>query len=91
MMKEVLSKYLKKKIVLDTSSTWIYIGILEKVFESCVLLSDVDVHDNTDSNSTKECYVLDSKKTGIKFNRHKAYISLDYIVSFSALDDVKFF
>jgi len=91
MMKEVLSKYLKKKIVLDTSSTWIYIGVLEKVFESSVLLSDVDVHDNTDSNSTKECYVLDSKKTGIKFNRHKAYINLDYIVSFSALDDVKFF
>ena len=90
-MKEVLKKHLKKKVVLDTRSSWVYIGILEEILDTCVLLSDVDVHDNESIRSTKECYILDSKKTGIKSNRTKAYVNLDYVISFSLLDDVKYF
>ena len=87
-MKEALKKYIKKKIVLDTNSAWIYIGLLEKVLENCVVLSDVDIHDSKDTMTSKERYVLDSKKTGIKSNRHKTFVNLDYVVSFSPLDDV---
>lgn len=90
-MKEALQKYLKKKVVLDTRSSWVYIGVLEKILDGCVLLSEVDVHDNTSIRSTKECYILDSKKTGVKSNRNRAYINLDDVISFSPLDDVKYF
>ena len=90
-MKEALKKHLKKKIVVDTSSSWVYIGQLDKVLESCLVLSDVDVHDSKAAHSTKELYVLNSKKTGIKANRNKVYINFEYVVSFSLLDDVKYF
>lgn len=90
-MKEALKKYLKKKVVLDTRSSWVYIGILEEILDTCVLLSDVDVHDNESIRSTKECYILDSKKTGIKSNRTRVYVNLDYVISFSPLDEVKYF
>ena len=90
-MKEALKQYLKKKIVLDTSSAWIYIGLHEKIMENCVVLSDVDVHDSKGTSTSKELYVLDSKKTGVKSNRNRAYINLDYVVSFSSLDDIKYF
>ncbi|MCK4836559.1 MAG: hypothetical protein KAT17_07970, partial [Candidatus Aminicenantes bacterium] len=63
----------------------------EEILDTCVLLSEVDVHDNQAIITTKECYVLESKKTGVKSNRNKAYINLDYVISFSALDDVKYF
>ena len=53
-MKEALKKHLKKKIVVDTSSSWVYIGQLDKVLESCLVLSDVDVHDSKAAHSTKE-------------------------------------
>lgn len=90
-MKEALKKYLKKKIVIDTRSSWIYIGLLEKITENCIVLSEVDVHDNRDTATSKERYVLASKKTGIKSNRDRVYINLDYMISFSSLDDVKHF
>ena len=87
-MKEDLQQFLKKKILLDTRSSWIFIGILEAVTNHCAVLSDVDVHDSRDSHTTKEVYALESKVTGIKANRKKVYVNLEFVVSFSALDDV---
>jgi small nuclear ribonucleoprotein (snRNP)-like protein len=87
-MKEDLQQFLKKKILLDTRSSWIYIGVLEEVTNHCAVLSEVDVHDGKDSHTSKEVYVLESKVTGIKANRDKVYVNLEYVVSFSALDDI---
>ena len=68
-MKSDLEKYLNKQIVVDSNASWIYIGVLEKVTSHCVVLSDVDAHDNTDTSTSKELYVFESKTTGIKSNR----------------------
>ena len=87
-MKNELEKYLKQQIVLDTRSSWIYAGVLEDVTQHCAVLSGVDVHDNKDTATTKELYVLQSKTTGIKANRQLVYVNLDYVVSFSRLEDV---
>ena len=90
-MKEELEKYLKQKVVLDTSSAWVYIGILEELNDRCAVLSEADVHDSKDTPSSKEIYIWQSTTTGIKANRNRTYINLDYVVSFSLLDDVKKF
>jgi small nuclear ribonucleoprotein (snRNP)-like protein len=87
-MKEELQQFLKKKILLDTRSSWIYIGTLEALTDHCAVLSEVDVHDSRDSHTTKEVYALESRVTGIKANREKVYVNLEYVISFSALDDV---
>jgi hypothetical protein len=90
-MKETLKKYIKQKIVVDTSSSWVYIGVLEEILAGCLVLSAVDVHDSGETTTSKERYVLDSKATGIKANRDWVYINLAYVVSFSPLEDVKSF
>ncbi|MEN8222412.1 MAG: hypothetical protein ABFR36_04050 [Acidobacteriota bacterium] len=90
-MKDDLKKFVKKKIVIDTRSSWIYIGTLKSIGTDSIELSDVDVHDSRDTPTTKEIYLLDSKKTGIKSNRESVHINIDYIVSFSPLEDVKSF
>jgi len=36
-MKKDLEKYLKQEIVLDTRSSWVYIGVLEEVTEKCAV------------------------------------------------------
>jgi len=87
-MKSEMEKYLKQQIVLDTRSSWIYTGVLEEVTQHCAVLSGVDVHDNKDTATSKELYVLQSKTTGIKSNRQLVYVNLDYVVSFSRLEDV---
>jgi hypothetical protein len=90
-MKNELEQYLKKKIVLDTRSSWSYIGQLEEVTANCVVLTDVDVHNTKDTLTTGEVYIMESKVTGVKANRNKAFVSLEYVVGFSLLDDVKHF
>jgi len=90
-MKETLKKFLKQKIVVDTRSSWVFIGVLENVFEDAIELSAVDVHESHDTHTSKEVYVLDSRRSGIKSNRDRVFINLDYLVSFSPLDDVKHF
>ncbi len=90
-MKQELEKYLKKYIVLDTHSSWVYVGLLEKVTDNCVVLSEADVHDNSDTITSKELYVYESKTTGIKPNRNLVHINMGFLVSFSLLDDIKDF
>ena len=87
-MKNDLMKFLKQEIVLDTRSSWVYAGVLEEVTDSSAVLSGVDVHDNKDTTTTKELYILQSRTTGIKLNRNSVYVNLDYVVSFSRLEDV---
>lgn len=90
-MKQDLEEFINRKIVLDTRSSWMYMGILERVTGQSAVLTEADVHDSSDSRTTKELYVLESKETGIKSNRDRVFVNLDYIVSFSVLDDVKNF
>ncbi len=91
MLKAELEKYLKQKVVLDTCSSWLYIGILEEVTDHCAVLSDVDVHDSKDTTTSKEIYTWQSATSGIKTNRQRTYVDLGYVISFSLLDDVKKF
>ena len=91
MTSETFEKIIGEKIIVDTRSSWVYIGELEKALDDCIVLSNVDVHDNNETATSKEIYVLDSAKTGIKSNRNRVYINLAYVVSFSLLDDVKQF
>ena len=90
-MKKILPNFIGKKIVLDTRSSWVYIGQLEEVVGSCIVLSDADVYDSTQASTTKERYIMESRMSGVKSNRDRAYVNLDYVVSFSLLDDVKKF
>lgn len=90
-MKQVLENLKGERVVIDTCSSFIYIGTLLKVTGGCAVLSDVDVHDCTDSSTSKELYIFESRTTGIRSNRENVFISLDYIISFSPLEDVKQF
>lgn len=91
MNKETFKKFLKKKIIVDTRSSWVYIGVLEKASDDTIVLGEVDVHDSNETATSKEIYVMDSAKTGIKSNRNRVVVNLEYVVSFSLLDDVKKF
>lgn len=90
-MKEDLEKYIGQKMVLDTRSSWIYIGALEAVTPHCAVLAEVDVHDGRDSSTSKELYVLESKNTGVKSNRERVHVNLAWVISFSTLDEIKYF
>jgi small nuclear ribonucleoprotein (snRNP)-like protein len=81
-------RYQNQHVVLDTSSDFIYIGVLEDMSDHFIILKDADVHDRRESPSMNEKYIIDAKKYGIRCNRKLVHVRLEEVISFSLLDDV---
>jgi hypothetical protein len=75
-------------VVIDTNSKFVYIGTLARVLEGFVEMKDVDAHDSGEGLSTKEHYVMESKRFGVKPNRREVSVRKSSIVSLSRLDDI---
>lgn len=75
-------------VVVDTSSPFVYLGTLAKVDEHFLVMKDVDAHDRSEGPSTKEQYVMDTKRFGVKANRKEVSVRKAAVVSVSRLDDV---
>lgn len=77
-----------KVVVVDTDSAFVYLGTLARVEDHFVVLTDVDAHDRHESTSTKEQYIMECKRFGVKPNRKEVSVRKSVIVSVSKLDDV---
>lgn len=75
-------------VILDTRSHWLYIGRLERVSEHFLELSSADAHDSTEGHSTKEIYILEAKKFGVKKNRERVLVRFSEVIGISKLADV---
>lgn len=82
------SGWVGQVVVVDTNSSFVYIGTLVRVLEHFVDLKDADAHDRGEGLSTKEQYVMESKRFGVKPNRKEVSIRKTSIVSVSRLDDI---
>jgi hypothetical protein len=83
-----LAELAGKEVVVDTSTAYIYLGVLKAVGRDFLTLENVDVHDSSEGGSTKEIYVLEARKFGIRSNRKAAQVRLSLVVSVSLLADV---
>jgi len=85
--KEILS-LVGHQVVVDTDSSYIYLGLLESAGIDFLTLTNVDVHDTSESNSTKEQYTHETFKLGSRFNRKLTYLRMARVLSISKLEDV---
>lgn len=83
-----LDVLLGRPVVLDVASPYVYLGTLEGEDDKYLILTDADVHDLRDSNSTREVYVHEARRHGVGVNRRRVLVWKDDVVSLSALDDV---
>ena len=75
-------------VVLDTRGELFYFGKSTKVYENFYELADADVHDVVSGRTSKELYIMDARKHGIKKNRAKVLVRKVEVVSISKLADV---
>ena len=75
-------------LVIDTNSQYVYIGTLSRIADHFVVLKDVDVHDRTETPTTKEEYIMNCKRFGVRPNRKEVSVRKLLVVSVSKLDDV---
>lgn len=77
-----------REVVLDLAGPYVVIGTLAAEDHRYLILEDADVHDLRDSTTTRELYVLDTRRHGIRANRTRVLVTRSEIASISALDEV---
>ncbi len=51
-------------------------------------MTEVDAHDRNEGPSTKEQYIMDTKRFGIQANRREVSVRKELVVSISRFDDI---
>lgn len=92
MKDEILETMIGKRVVLDTTSSMIYIGTLQQYSERGYWLGDADVHDRSDGHSSKEAYISEAahlESSGAhRSNRRRVFVERHAVVSLSALSEI---
>jgi len=83
-----LEQLVDRRVVLDVRSRYVILGVVSACGPAWIELTDADVHDLRDSQTTRELYVVDALRHGIRRNRKRVYVRTDEIVCVAALDDV---
>jgi small nuclear ribonucleoprotein (snRNP)-like protein len=85
---ERLKDFIGRKVVLDTESVHLYAGTLVSVDDWFYELADADVHDTRTTSTTRDVYIINVQKYGVKKNRDRVLVRRDRVVSLSRLEDV---
>ncbi len=77
-----------KVVVLDTATSWIYIGTFDSEDDSYYYLSNADAFDISEINMTKHEYILKVKKDGLVVNRRNIIVHKEKIIALTLLEDI---
>jgi small nuclear ribonucleoprotein (snRNP)-like protein len=84
----LLQELIGQTVVIDLRSQYVCLGTLIGHDEAFLNLADADLHDLRDSTATREIYVYDSLRLGIRRNRERVLIRLDDVVAITRFADV---
>ncbi|MBA3709662.1 MAG: hypothetical protein H0W83_12680 [Planctomycetes bacterium] len=83
-----LKPYIGCVVVCDLDEFYLVIGTLTDVSDLHLAFVDADLHDHREANSTKEVYVMETRKIGVRVNRARLAIPLHRLVGISRMDEV---
>lgn len=87
-MQAQLKKLVGKEVVVDTDTHLVFLGRLATVGKDYLELDEADAHSIYDTHTSREIYVMEAHKYGIRHNRRNVLIRMDRVVSVSALADI---
>jgi hypothetical protein len=84
----LLIGWIGQVVVVDLRSPYVCLGKLVGVDTEFLDIRDADLHDFRDSPATREVYVFDSARLGIRRNRARVLVRRDEVVAVSRVADV---
>lgn len=84
----LLEDFREQAVVLDVVSPYVIIGTLTGWDDRYLVLKDADVHDLRDTTTTRELYVIETRRFGVRIARERVLVKLTEVVAISALADV---
>jgi len=76
------------EVVLDTAGPMVYLGRLVSCDPEGFWLEDADVHSTREGHATREQYIAEARRDGIRVNRRRVLVFRGTVTSVSALHDV---
>jgi len=76
------------EVVLDTAGPIVYLGKLTCIDERGFWLEDADLHNTSEGHATREQYIAEAARDGIRVNRRWICVLRPTAISISALADV---
>jgi hypothetical protein len=86
--RSVLEGLVGEVVVVDLKSTYVCLGTLTGVDCEFLELTDADLHDFRDNPATREVYVYDSVRLGIRRNRTRVLLRRDEVVAVTRFTDI---
>lgn len=87
-MSDALDPLVNQLVVLDTGGTTLFIGRLASHHIDGFWLEDADVHHQDEGHASREQYVAEAARDGIRVNRRRVFVFRESVISMSALRDV---
>ena len=84
----MIDRLIGEVLVLDLRSPYVCLGTLVAVDAEFYALADADLHDLRDSTATREIYIYDSLRLGIRRNRARVLVRRDEVVAVTRFADV---
>lgn len=84
----MLGNLLGQVVVIDFRFPYVCLGTLVGLDHEFLELRDADLHDLRDTQTTRDIYVYDSVRLGIRRNRVHLLVRRDEIVAVARLSDV---
>jgi hypothetical protein len=85
---KLLAAWMGQLVVIDLRSPYVCLGKLVGVDAEFLDIRDADLHDFRDSPATREIYVFDSARLGIRRNRTRVLLRRDEVIAISRITDV---
>lgn len=87
-MSGTLDELVGCEVVLDTAGPIVYMGKLTRIDDHGFWLEDADLHNTSEGHATREQYIAEAAKDGIRVNRRWVCVLRQTVISISALADV---
>lgn len=84
----LLTRLVGQVIVVDLGAPFVCLGTLVRHDAAFLELADADLHDFRDSAASREVYVYDSARLGIRRNRARVFLRRDEVVAITRLADI---
>jgi len=84
----VMEKLIGKIVVVDTSTSLVYMGRLREVNERWIEMEEVDLIDLGEIKISRELLLIEKKRDGLKASRGSVMLTSRAIVSISVLEEI---
>jgi hypothetical protein len=84
----LLATLVGQVVVVDLRSTYVCLGTLVGLDREFLEMHDADLHDFRDNPATRELYVYNSARLGIRRNRSRVLVRRDEVVAVTRFADI---